>query len=928
MKSRDTYRNCRILLLTILLMATLLVAVSCGGDKNPLYTITDTVVDGTPIDGTPAETPFDSETDPTSETADDPMDTQTPTDTSTTETIPVFETETKPPYAKDDPQMLIDNIASETPSSMPMFDTSDKGAQSAIQLNIDTGLYFKANATFNGVTVGFPAWGNPTTYCTVSLYTWKDNWHDTLDGEALVSIQVTNIQDCAFTNIPFDQTFEAGHYLLYFSEAGSEDGQGYPGLWNFQSNVSLGQLYRHGRKTTGEIQAWVNFTVTPTIPFGPLDDLYGTSTTQAEKSQALTRYHALLANLAAFPVSFTIGDTAYNGFDPNAFSTLDTQVEKGTVSETTTVTLDHLQSDIKLTLVAAIYPEYAAYEWTLYFTNEGSSNSPQISDINGCNYTFEATNPHLRGIYGDGGYDEIGYMPYDINFSGMSMEIKNETGRATYNRFPYFNIAYGGGGAFFAVGWPGQWRAGFESWENKVTVTDGQVTLDTYLKPGESIRTPLSCFLFYNGEDKNRATNLWRNFYLDCNMRKIDGEEFQPAAAAATSWITSEMVQATEENQLAFMKKYLDNGVKLDYWWMDAGWYYKTGTTSLDTWLTTGSWRVDEKRFPTKFKAISDYAHANGLKTLLWFEPEVVRDRSVLDELSLKEEWMLNNSQLVNMGNPEAVAFLLNQITKVLTEGDIDLYRQDYGVAYPATEWKANDTPNRAGITENLYVQGYLSLWDGLIERFPNMMIDSCAAGGGRNDLESMRRAVPLHKTDGWYSEHDKKQGASYALFSWFPYFGTVVNGPDTCGVIDRYALRSSYSSFPVMNFNLYRDDLEWEIAAECINEWNQIKDFLNDDYYPLTDWRISSDEWIGWQFFDSDAGAGFAEVFRPEEAVESEMTFKLYGLKNTATYRVVDTEGRFDLTVSGYDLKTVGLTVTLPEARTSSVILISEITE
>ncbi len=918
MNLKHQHRVSSLLLLSILLLLTLFCAVACGEGKKPTETTVDTTV-GTTADPT-AGTTAGPETDTTAES-----ETAAPGES---ETAPDTEPpETQSPI-KDNEQMLIDNIISEEPISIGMFDTSDKGAQAALQLNIKTGLYFQANATFDGATVGFPAWGNPTTYCTVSLYKWKDSWKQTLEGEPLVSVKLTDIQDCAFTPIPFDQVFDAGEYLLFFSEAGAREGDGYPGLWNFKSNVSCGTLYRNGRETDGEIQAWLNFTVTPSIPFGPLDHLYGTNTTRAEKSQAMTAYKSLLSNLAAFPVSFTIGDTDYAGFDPAAFATLDTRVEAGDIKETTTVTLDHLASDLKLTLIAACYPDYAAYEWTLYFTNEGSGSSPQISNVNGCSYTFAGNNPHLKGIYGDGGYDEIGYMPYDINFSGMSLEIKNETGRATYNRFPYFNVAYSGGGAFFAVGWPGQWRAGFESWENKVTVTDGQVTLDTYLKPGETIRTPLSCFLFYIGEDENRATNLWRNFYLDCNMRKIDGEEFEPAAAAATSWITAEMVTATEENQIAFMKKYLDNGVKLDYWWMDAGWYYKTGTTSLDTWLTTGSWRVDESRFPTKFKAISDFAHANGVNTLLWFEPEVVRDRSVLDELSLKEEWMLRDSQLVNMGNPEAVAFLLDRITRVLTEGDIDLYRQDYGVAFPATEWKSNDGANRAGITENLYVQGYLSLWDGLIERFPDMMIDACAAGGGRNDLESMRRAVPLHKSDGWYSEHDKKQGASYALFSWLPYFGTVVNGPDTCSTIDRYALRSSYSSFPVMNFNLHQEDLEWSIAAECINEWNKIKDFLNDDYYPLTDWRISSDEWIGWQFFDSEAGAGFAEVFRPEYAEESEMTFKLCGLKNTATYRLVDTEGRFDLTVSGYDLKTKGLTVTLSEARTSAVILITELGE
>ena len=59
---------------------------------------------------------------------------------------------------------------------------------------------------------------------------------------------------------------------------------------------------------------------------------------------------------------------------------------------------------------------------------------------------------------------ELPNMPYDINISGMNLEINNETGRSTYGRFPYFQVTHNsGGGMFFAVGWPGQWRAGFDS---------------------------------------------------------------------------------------------------------------------------------------------------------------------------------------------------------------------------------------------------------------------------------------------------------------------------------------------------------------------------------------------------------------------------------------------------------------------------------
>ena len=59
--------------------------------------------------------------------------------------------------------------------------------------------------------------------------------------------------------------------------------------------------------------------------------------------------------------------------------------------------------------------------------------------------------PHLRGIYRDGVYDSISNMPYDINISGINMEINNETARSIYNRFPNFRVTHNSGGVSFAV---------------------------------------------------------------------------------------------------------------------------------------------------------------------------------------------------------------------------------------------------------------------------------------------------------------------------------------------------------------------------------------------------------------------------------------------------------------------------------------------
>lgn len=814
------------------------------------------------------------------------------------------------------PEKLADNIKSDDPAYVMAFQDP---TVTPVKIN-KTGLQLHLNAPFSALTIGFPAWGVPDTFCTLSIYEWKGTYSATVAEKALLSVEVRDIVDCAFTKIELGRSMPAGNYLILLHDPGSKSNGGGPGIWNFQSNITAGQLYQDGKPIDGEMQLWVQFDKTPIKPFGLPDTTGSVAATRTEKEKAVRQFRTLMKSMSKFPVSFRVGDTAYNGFGRD-FTELGRTLENTDTSETTTVRFLYKDS-IEIKLICTLYPYHAAYEWTVYFTNIGNENSPAISEINGCNYTLTAANPHLSGILGDGGYDNQANTPYDMNISGMELVINNETGRATYNRFPYFKLKWNGGGAFFAVGWPGQWRAGFSSTGDQLTVTDGQVKLNTYLKPGQTIRTPLSTFVFYEGDDSNRETNLWRNFFIACNMRKIDGGNFSPATAAASSSTYEEMFRATDANQIAAIKKYHANGVKLGYWWMDAGWYYKTGTQSLDqNWLPTGTWYVDESRFPSKFRDVSDYAHSVGTKNILWFEPEVVRlPVGQLGATSVKKEWLLpkSSTKLVNYGNPEAREWLLERVCTVLKEGNIDLYRQDYGVAYPASEWQANDPRGQAGITENLYVQGYLWFFDSLIARFPNMMIDACAAGGGRNDLETMRRAVPLHKSDSGYHDPEIKRSMNTALFSWSPYFGTYASG-------DEYGLRASFSSMPVLNYNVVASNVDWKLIEKCVNEWEQVKEFYYSDYYLLTEWNVSDEEWNAWEFFDPDKGAGFFQAFRPKNSGDESLNVRLHGLRPTATYRLTDTDGRIDVTVTGAELMGKGFSVRLP-AYSSAVVLIREV--
>jgi alpha-galactosidase len=98
---------------------------------------------------------------------------------------------------------------------------------------------------------------------------------------------------------------------------------------------------------------------------------------------------------------------------------------------------------------------------------------------------------------------------------------------------------------------------------------------------------------------------------------------------------------------------------------------------------------------------------------------------------------------IFDLGNPAARTWLIDHLDRMIKTEGIDWYREDMNGGGPLPAWRNHDGPDRQGITENLYVQGHLQLWDELRRRNPGLRIDSCASGGRRNDLETMRRDGP-----------------------------------------------------------------------------------------------------------------------------------------------------------------------------------------
>jgi len=566
---------------------------------------------------------------------------------------------------------------------------------------------------------------------------------------------------------------------------------------------------------------------------------------------------------------------------------------------------------LEVRCVRVDYRDFPAVEWTVYFRNTGSSPAALLSNIEAIDTEYHRPGGPftLRGTVGDwcaaNSYEPFALPlePHAINHFGSA------GGRPTNHAFPYYNLTTAEGGLFIALGWPGQWSSDFRAQEGGVRIVAGQDGTRLVLQPGEQVRSPLVALLFWKGADPGAAQNLWRRWMLADNLpRNAEGLAPPPQLNACSSHQFNEMTRATEADQKQFIAGYLAKDIRLDYWWMDAGWYPCGGK-----WENTGTWEPDQTRFPHGLRPISDYAHDHGVKIITWFEPERVGD----PESWLAQhhpEWLLGH--LLNLGNPAALRWLIEHVDRTLREQGIDYYRQDFNLD-PLANWQGADQADRQGMTENLYVQGYLAYWDALRQRHPGMLIDSCASGGRRNDLETMRRAVPLLRSD-YIFEPIGQQSQTYGLASWLPFYGTGTEA----GAFDAYRFRSTMCPGMILCYDVREDNpAGFGRVANFVRQWRNVAPSMLGDYFPLTPYSLATTSWIAWQFDRPEAGQGLIQAFRRQGNAEPNRRLILHGLEPDAQYEVTDLDQGQGRRLTGRELTTRGLEVMIPSRPGAAVI-------
>ena len=311
------------------------------------------------------------------------------------------------------------------------------------------------------------------------------------------------------------------------------------------------------------------------------------------------------------------------------------------------------------------------------------------------------------------------------------------------------------------------------------------------------------------------------------------------------------------------------------------------------------------------------------MKFGIWVEPEMVSEDS--DLYRAHPDWALTlpgrapvmsrNQMVLDMGRPEVVDYLTERLTDLLANNPIAYVKWDmnrnmtdvYSRVLPA---------ERQGEAAHRYMLGVYRLLETLTTRFPHVLFEGCAGGGGRfdagmlayftqiwcsDDTDAIERLVIQHGTSFGYPV--SSMGAHVSAC---PNHQTGRTTPLWTRAVAAMAGTFGYE----LDLNKLSDEEAAQVKEQIAFFDKHYQLIQNGLYYRLTD-PTEESRYAAWQFVDEEQSeALFNLILTHPEANARPLHVWLRGLDPDAVYRVesLDIHGCHAAPQAGLDLAMEGV--------------------
>ncbi len=358
-------------------------------------------------------------------------------------------------------------------------------------------------------------------------------------------------------------------------------------------------------------------------------------------------------------------------------------------------------------------------------------------------------------------------------------------------------------------------------------------------------------------------------------------------------------------------------------------------------WDVTCDWVPSSKRFPRGLKPVSDYVKEKGMLFGLYVETEGGRGNVEESQVAKQHPDWIGPKKVINVSNPEAAEYVESEIQKVIEDYDIDLYRIDFNPGvfeFPTTIRDGFPENNSWRYYENLY-----GIYERVRAKFPNLILQQCAAGGMRNDLGFVRRFHEPYLTDGLSIplEFQVYSGLTLGLP---PENFVILHGADgqwgsgKPQNIDTI-LRLTYTlATPQVFVGMVAPSVE-ELNPERREKFLRYGDIYRNFIRPLlpeccvyhhapinAQSGVTGSSWFAMEYSSPDRSKGWAMVCRMKPGDSSPYTLIPKGLSPGKTYRVTLDSFDANFEMKGIQLMQNGLSIPLEECGASELVLFEEI--